>query len=214
MKKIFCLLLLLAYLLSVGCEPARNKIDTGLETLKVLEINEESSEIVYIPVRAVLTGPGKKGLLMVEMGDKKLVQGLIMLQEDPEEVQKLQTTAQARLGKPVRLKKSLTADIKIKLEFAGKTLLEHSVIGSFISLPVQFTIENAEPCRLDVTLQFTSGKQQKKVQTRTYAYSGSKTLTASGSDKEVKVKAIATSTFSASDNGIPENFVIKHKIDF
>ena len=216
MKNFYWLFIICFVFFVVGCDETAIKagFQDDLKSLKIIKTDPENKTIWYVPTKTVIKGMGTGGKMAVaEMGQKKLIQGMIKLAADEEEIKLLSEQAKKLWGQTAQIKRSLNTDVDMKITFNGKKLWQHSIMsGNTNGLPLQLIIPKDQKGELTVSMDFTSEKFMSKKTVQVHASGFKQQESLSGTVKSSSTEATASISISGSKNQDIGNFQIEHKI--
>lgn len=212
--KFMATLMVLASLFSlVACFAAAQSSDAELKTLRLTSIDTITKTALYVATRAVISGPGNATTpTQLEIGNDRIVQGMIVLQEDQKELEKLTERVKQEYGPEISLKKELTGNVALKVTVDGQSVWEHQIFTGNQGMPFQVTVPANASATLKVQMHFTpagQGQQSSTAagssQSRIFSFSngigsGSQQLTASYSTEQ--------------SNNSPGEFAVEQTIQF
>ncbi len=200
-----------AFLFS-ACNPQKNNPAAGLTSLRLLEVKATEQKAFYVPARAIITGPGTaKNPIIIEIGNKKMIQGTLTLAADKNELNQLKQILEQQYGKEFSLQKHMTGSYHIAVSHNDKQLWEHEVMSNNVSLPVQFMADKTASITLMVNLSFKSFADSQQ-QSKTVQKSFSSNKTQSGN---IRTSAASATALQSAESQVADNFnfSLKHLID-
>ena len=215
MKKLIYTSLIFPVLMLIACQGTSTAMDRDLKTLRIVSLNEETKQLRYVPIRAIITGPGASDKpLTIDLGSQKLIQGMLTLKEDMQEAEKLNERARQKYGPDAKAVKDLTTDIESKVTCQQKPVWEHRILSGSRGLPFQVSLTANASSALDISMHFfpsgakrhasTEIIKETRIQTRASSNIGS-------SATDLQTRSISR---SANDDGFGKEFVIRQIIDF
>lgn len=215
MRRMSLMLALLFVIVTIGCHHENAATESGYKSLRVVDLNTENKQVFYVPTRAVLRGSGKDNkLVAIDLGQKKLFQGMINLQEDENELKQLVEEMQKKYGPDIKVSKDLTTDVDVKVTSNEKVLWEHRIFTSSSGLPFQVTVPGNASVSLTINMKFSpsgaGATAKKSITTQTHT----KTYTSNGKESSGKEMKLLGKTESKNDQSLQEKFEVEQIIEF
>ncbi len=197
----------------VACLAAEPAADDGMKTLRLISVDSEAKIALYVPTRAVISGPGNATApIQMEIGQDRMIQGMISLQENPEELEKLSQRISQQYGPEMTVKKELMTSVAMKLSIGEQSLWEYQISSGNQGMPFQAMLPVNATSSLKISMHFTpAGLQQKS--SRIESISQTRIITMSNNEASGSENLIAS--FSALENKIASGeFEIEQLIEF
>ncbi len=192
MRRSKSLLLLIPLFLLLAGQSATPASEGEYVTLKCVRTDKSANQAWYVPIKAVVSGPGNAtSPFELIIGKNRLLQGMLSLSVDEAELQVLAERLQQKHGRQFELKKDLTANLQVSLEFADKTLWQHNMLAGSQGLPFQIQLPTGQKARLNVIIQYNSGAGE-QAQTKTLSFSRKTTSIVSSNEKAGEESFIAS----------------------
>lgn len=214
--KLFCFLVIGVFF--AGCaQSSGGSLDSGLKSLKLVKIDIEAKKAFYVPAKAVLKGANSgQGPVSVSLGQKRLIQGILTLAENPAEIEVLAQRVKDRYGNDFSLQKNLAGTYKIAMSVDEKEVFAHEVFSSNINLPFQFTCDNAS-VSVKVSLNYSDRFGGRKAISQT-SVSSTKTFSSMSSTSGTTMQGSASAQIknsSTDDKALAvDEFSLEQKFDF
>jgi hypothetical protein len=195
----------------VSCLIADTAADDGLKTLRILKIDRETNTALFVPTRAVISGPGlATAPIKLLIGDNLLVQGMISLREDPAELAELTGRIKRKYGQEFVIKKDMTTTVSMKVSNQEKPLWEHEIFSGNPGMPFQVTIDNNASASLKINLQFKPGGTQMKGKRHTVTIGHSRIKQTT--NNQTSGTETLTASYTASESSTPGSFAVEQNI--
>lgn len=212
--KIFRTLMVLApVFLLAACLAAGSAPDDSFKTLRLLSVDKNTSTAFYVPIRAVITGPGNATApIALEAGKDRIVQGMIGLVEDPAELEKLTNDLKKQHGAEITVKKELTANVTMKVTAGDQVVWEKQIFSGSQGMPFQVMVPVDASATMKIQMRFLPASQGQTSAT-TMSFSQTRTISASNGTGSGSESLIATFS-SLQDNAGPAEFEIEQAFEF
>jgi len=191
--KVFSGLIIFLQLLFMTACGSTAPAEPELKTIKVLRFDQQNRQAWYVPTRAVLSGPGNATApLRLLVGKEILLQGMLKLQESPDDLAALESELKAKFGPDLSLRRDLTCIVQIKAELNGKTVFEHQTMSGNQGLPLMVNLPDTGSASLKIHLQFSPSSAPAPAVQKASSFAHSRTVQTINGQTQAEEQAVAT----------------------
>lgn len=130
------------------------------KTLRLTQVDSAAKTAYYVPTHAIIGGPGNATVpVQLEVGKERIIQGMIRLQEDQAELEKLTAEIRKEYGAEMSVKKELTTNVALKISVDGQPVWEHQIFSGSQGMPFQVMVPGNASAALRIQMRFNPASQ-------------------------------------------------------